>query len=53
MAITFGHILINIIYSSFLLVLAMRADRRPAGVMTVPVFSSMGVPRVLGFVGVF
>ena len=33
-------------YSSFLLVRAIRADRRPAGVMTVPVFCSSGVPLV-------
>ncbi len=31
-----------LVYSSFLR--AMRADRRPAGVMTVPVFSLIGVP---------
>jgi hypothetical protein len=31
-------------YSSFLLALAMRADRLPPGVMTVPVLFSMGVP---------
>jgi hypothetical protein len=48
------HFALLFAYSSFLRVRAMRADRRPAGVMTVPVFCSKGVPddRVLtGVVG--